>query len=95
MGFNPNLDQRLRLAIQAFWTTRDSQAGKQGARSGVRDAGFRTAVTGGAQMNGFISVIRDLLEESGIGEAGYFHRALCGASWMVPAREEVGFPGCS
>ena len=88
MEFSPSLDQRLRSAIQAFWTTRESQAGKQGAKSGVRDAGFRTAVTGGAQMNGFISVIRDLLEESGIGKPVIFtERSVELPGWFRPEKK--------
>ena len=66
MEFDPTLDQRLQSAIRAFWSTRDTQATRQGTKSGTRDSGARGAVTGGAQMNGFVSVIRDLLEESGL-----------------------------
>ena len=88
MEFSPNLEQRLRSAIQAFWTTRESQAGKQGARSGIRDAGFRAAVTGGAQMNGFISMIRDLLEESGIGKPVIFtERSVELPGWFRPEKK--------
>ena len=72
MEFNPRLDERLKAAVRAFWSTRDTQASKQGGTTGIRDAGARTAVTGGAQMNGFISLIRDLLEESGIGKPVIF-----------------------
>jgi hypothetical protein len=61
-----NLDERLRTAVTAFWSTRDIQARKQGSKSSARDTGARAAVTGGAQMDGFVSVIRDLLEESGL-----------------------------
>jgi len=42
------------------------QAQKQGSATGAKDAGARSAVTGGAQMNGFISLVRDLLCESGL-----------------------------
>ena len=89
MEFSPSLEQRLRSAIQAFWTTRESQANKQGSRSGIRDAGFRTAVTGGAQMNGFISVIRDLLEESGHREAShiYCERSVELPGWFRPEKK--------
>ena len=63
------LDQRLRLAIKAFWSTRETQAQKQGSLSGLRDAGARTAVTGGHQMDGFISLVRDYLCENGLARA--------------------------
>lgn len=45
------------------------QAEKQGGTSGSKDAGARSAVTGGAQMNGFVNLVRDLLCESGLPKA--------------------------
>lgn len=61
-----DLEKRLRDAVMHFWNSRETQAQKQGAKSGIRDAGARAAVTGGTQMDGFIVLVRDLLEESGI-----------------------------
>ena len=88
MKFDPNLDQRLRTAIQAFWSTRDIQASNQGTKSGTRDTGARTAVTGGAQMNGFVSVIRDLLEETGIGKPVIFtERSVELPGWFRPEKK--------
>ncbi len=69
MTLNPKLDNRLRAAIKHFWNTRETQAQKQGLSSGSKDAGARSAVTGGAQMNGFINLVRDLLRESGLPQA--------------------------
>jgi len=63
---NPQLERRLQAAIKHFWNTRETQAQKQGAAIGAKDAGARSAVTGGAQMNGFINLVRDLLCESGL-----------------------------
>jgi hypothetical protein len=63
---NPRLKKRLRAAIKHFWNTRETQAQKQGTTAGAKDAGARSAVTGGAQMNGFIKLVRDLLCESGL-----------------------------
>jgi hypothetical protein len=63
---NAELDLKLRQAIAQFWASRDTQAEKQGTKLGVRDTGARAAVTGGSQMDGFVALIRDLLEESGI-----------------------------
>jgi hypothetical protein len=48
------LDKKVKEAVRYFWSTRETQALKQGAVSGTRDAGARAAVTGGAQMNGFV-----------------------------------------
>lgn len=69
MTLNPEIDERLRAAIKHFWSTRETQAQKQGAASGSKDAGARSAVTGGAQMNGFVNLVRDLLCESGLPKA--------------------------
>lgn len=64
MALNPVLEKRLRQAIKHFWTTRETQAQKQGSKTGSRDAGARTAVTGGRQMDGFVSLVRDYLCEN-------------------------------
>jgi len=69
MSLNPDIEKRLQGAIKHFWGTRETQAQKQGTASGSKDAGARSAVTGGAQMNGFISLVRDLLCESGLPKA--------------------------
>jgi len=88
MEFNPSLDQRLRTAIEAFWSTRDFQASRQGVNTGARDTGARAAVTGGAQMNGFISVIRDLLEETGVGKPVIFtERSVEIPGWYRPEKK--------
>jgi hypothetical protein len=61
-----DLNERLARAIRLFWEKRDQQAMKQGAATGVKDQGARSAVTGGAQMDGFVDLVRDLLCEGGI-----------------------------
>ena len=66
MALNSDLEKRLRRAIKHFWSTRESQSQKQSAETGARDAGDRTAVTGGRQMDGFISLVRDYLCENGL-----------------------------
>src|SRR5712672_4694450 len=66
MALSRNLEQRLRKAIIHFYVTRARQAQKQGSKTGSRDAGARTAVTGGRQMDGFVSLVRDYLCENGL-----------------------------
>src|SRR5450759_30649 len=56
MALDPELEGKLRKAIRHFWTTRETQAKKQGSKTGAR-----TAVTGGRQMDGFVSLVRDYL----------------------------------
>jgi hypothetical protein len=64
MVLNPDLEKRLRQAIKHFWMTRETQARSQGSKTGSRDAGARTAVTGERQMDGFVSLVRDYLCEN-------------------------------
>ena len=64
-----NYEARLKSAIRHFWMTRDDQSVRQGTASGRRDAGARSAVTGGKQMNLFVELIRDLMIEAGIPDA--------------------------
>jgi len=45
---------------------------RQGTKSGSRDAGNRTAVTGGKQMDGFVELVRDFLVECGVEESSIF-----------------------
>ncbi len=60
-----NLNDRVSGAIAHYWLTRQGQAEKQVA-SGRSDQGARSAVTGGAHMDGFIKVITDLIVEAGV-----------------------------
>ena len=69
MPLIPAIENRLQDAVRHFWNTRETQAQKQRAASGTRDAGSRSAVAGGAQMNGFISLVKDLLCENGLPKA--------------------------
>lgn len=61
-------DERLRAAVQHFWSVRRRQSKSQGRSTGVRDQGGRTAVTGGKQLDGFAELLRDLLVEAGLDE---------------------------
>jgi restriction endonuclease XhoI-like protein len=69
MALHPEIEKELRRAIKRFWSTRKSQALKQGSKTGTRDAGFRTAVTGGQQMSGFVTLVRDYLCTNGLPNA--------------------------
>jgi hypothetical protein len=66
MNLTPRWEARLKEAVQHFWVTREAQSARQGAKSGSRDAGFRTAVTGGKQLDGFVNLVRDYIEETGL-----------------------------
>lgn len=65
------ISQRVAEAVASYWLTRQSQTTKQ-ATSGQRDQGARSAVTGGAQMDGFIRLITGLIKEAGIRDEHIF-----------------------
>jgi hypothetical protein len=61
-----DLRKRLRKAVKYYWQTRDKQRKFQGSLSGTKDHGNRSAVTGGAQADGFIKLFREILRECGL-----------------------------
>jgi hypothetical protein len=88
MSLRPKLQKRLRAAVKHFWNTRETQAQRQGEVSGSKDAGARSAVTGGAQMNGFISLVRELLCESGLPKAHvYCEKYIELPGWYRPEKK--------
>jgi hypothetical protein len=52
-------------AVRFYWQTRFRQVEKQ-RKAGGSDQGLRSAVTGGAQMDGFIELLTKLVIEAGI-----------------------------
>jgi hypothetical protein len=59
------LDKHVRTAVAFYWKTRDRQASAQLGKE-TKDTGLRTAVTGGKQMDGFVALLSDLIQEAGI-----------------------------
>jgi len=70
-----DLDRKVGQAIRHFWTTRDRQADNQGKAQGTKDAGLRSAVTGGKHLDGFVTLCRSLLIEAGLPEASVHWRS--------------------
>ena len=71
----PQIELKIREAAKYFWATRERQASEQGARSGIKDSGARSAVTGGAQMDGFVRLVRDLLYDNGLPLGSIHHES--------------------
>jgi len=69
-----NLNKQVEEAVRHFWATRERQLRDQGQISGRKDQGARSAVTGGAQMNGFVTLVRNLLVESGLPDSTVFQK---------------------
>jgi hypothetical protein len=73
---NPSLLAELpkytREAVRFYWQTRSQQLQKQ-RDAGGSDQGLRSAVTGGAQMDGFIELLTKLVSEAGIDRAHIYY----------------------
>ena len=67
------LPKHTREAVAFYWRTRSSQLQKQ-RDAGGSDQGSRSAVTGGAQMDGFIALLTKLVNEAGIDPANIYHK---------------------
>lgn len=71
-----NLDERLRIAVQHFWSVRQKQASAQGGTDQTAlDRGQRRAVTGGKQMEGFSRLILSILVEQGLSRSMVYGKA--------------------
>jgi len=68
-----DLDAQVQTAVRHFWATRSTQASKQ-RRSGSVDQGARSAVTGGAQMDGMINLLSLILNRMGLKKEYIFHK---------------------
>lgn len=64
---------RTAKAVAHYWQTRAAQRKKQEA-GGKADQGLRSAVTGGAQMDGFIDLFTKLVTQAGIPENCIFRK---------------------
>ncbi|MCE5250804.1 PaeR7I family type II restriction endonuclease [bacterium] len=67
------LTERTRQAVAYYWQTRSVQRGRQ-EQSGKTDHGLRSAVTGGAQMDGFINLFTEMIIQTGIPEKYIFRK---------------------
>jgi hypothetical protein len=67
-----DLHVKLKRAIAFYWQTREIQRKKQ-KDQGSSDQGARSAVTGGAQMDGIINLITEIISESGISNNCIFY----------------------
>ena len=68
-----DLTERSGRAVAHYWKTRKGQRDKQ-KQTGKADQGLRSAVTGGAQMDGFMDLFTELLTDSGIPERYVFRK---------------------
>ena len=59
-----DVEAKLGEAVRHFWTTRSFQQARQGSSSGIKDAGNRSAVTGGKHADGFVELIRAIVADA-------------------------------
>lgn len=68
-----DLDEKMARAVAHYWSTRDRQTTQQ--RRGSRaDQGLRSAVTGGAQMDGFVDIFAGAVAIAGVPPTSIFRR---------------------
>ncbi|VEN74026.1 Type-2 restriction enzyme BstVI [Candidatus Desulfarcum epimagneticum] len=82
-----DIDPHVAKAVSHYWLSRKAQKDRQEKR-GAPDAGLRSAVTGGAQMDGFIQLFKNLIVEGGIDERRVFEKkALQLPGFFRPTKE--------
>lgn len=82
-----DLREKVSQAVAYFWQTRRNQIERQ-KRTGRSDRGSRGAVTGGAQMDGFIGLITEIIESAGIDKKHiYFRKSLELPGYFRPTKE--------
>lgn len=81
------IQSRLKKAVAFYWQTRDTQGKKQKAQ-GSSDQGARSSVTGGAQMDGIIQLLSEIILESGIPKSCiHYHQFLQLPGYFRPTKE--------
>ncbi len=74
-------------AVAYYWITRKRQRDKQ-ASAGRTDQGSRGAVTGGAQMDGFVQFLTSVIVDAGVKEnCVFYRRALELPGFFRPTKE--------
>jgi len=74
-------------AIEHFWSTRLMQDKSQGSTTGVKDAGNRSAVTGGAQLDGFIHLLATIFEDAGLPDHTIFTKKTVLPGYFRPTKD--------
>lgn len=78
---------RIGMAVANYWQTRAIQLNKQ-KQVGKADQGLRSAVTGGAQMDGFIDLFTELIIATGIsGQCIYRNKDVELPGFFRPTKE--------
>jgi len=79
-------EDRLAKAVQHFWKVRTRQHSRQGAASGKRDTGNRSAVTAGKHLDGFIDLLSEILSECGLADSSIHKSATTLPGYFRPTK---------
>lgn len=86
-----NYESKALLAVKAFWSGRDEARLKQAA-AGKADQGERSAVTAGINMNGFISLMEELVRVNGLKSAEiHLTRRVLTLPGFLPPYQALGY----
>jgi hypothetical protein len=81
------LKRKMSEAIAHFWATRERQSSHQGVRTGQKDKGARSAVTGGKQCDGFVTLVKELLMDAGLPDACIHCKAATLPGYFRPTKD--------
>jgi len=87
-----NYQKQATESVKAFWGNRDAASRKQ-IKAGRPDTGTRGSVTGGKNMDGFVSLMIDLVQANGLEDAPRSRSPIRDRSIHFPVRPE--FQGAS
>ena len=73
MWTKDEIDRRVGAAVTHYWRARAGQRQRQ-ETAGKQDQGLRSAVTGGAQMDGFIDLFTEAISVGGIPDRFIFRK---------------------
>lgn len=82
-----DIEKELSKAVRHFWRTRANQTIRQGLVTGRKDAGNRSAVTGGKHADGFVRLILAILRDAGLPQASVEKRARTLPGYFRPSKE--------
>lgn len=82
-----DVEKELAKAVRYFWRMRSRQSARQGSATGRKDAGNRSAVTGGKHADGFVELIRAILRDAGLRDFSIEKRARTLPGFYRPAKE--------
>lgn len=81
------VEKELAKAVRHFWRTRAHQKVRQGSTTGRKDAGNRSAVTGGKHADGFVRMIQAIVLDAGLSKVSVEKRARTLPGYYRPSKE--------